>query len=260
MKYYFLSGLPRAGNTIISCILNQNKDIGVSANSLVSSVLYNLEEMKKTDRAFNNFRDEKSYHSMMSSIIPSYYATWKCKYIIDRSSWGTSINLQLLKNHCPNDIKIICLVRDVAEVFGSWIDWAQRTPNNYIDRDTNNGSLKEKFEYLFHPQGQLVRTLSSVNNLKIVDPDKKIHILVDYNEFINNPVEQLDRIYKFLDIPYYMHNLKHIDQFKSNGVKYDDNQLGKDMHKIRSDGISKRKYDVKVPQVLIDRCREFNIW
>ena len=210
MKYYFLSGLPRAGNTIISCILNQNKDIGVSANSLVSSVLYNLEEMKKTDRAFNNFRDEKSYHSMMSSIIPSYYATWKCKYI--------------------------------------------------IDRDTNNGSLKEKFEYLFHPQGQLVRALSSINNLKTVDPDKKIHILVDYNEFIDNPAEQLDRIYKFLDIPYYMHNLKHIDQFKSNGVRYDDNQLGKDMHKIRSDGISKRKYDVKVPQVLIDRCREFNIW
>ena len=76
MKYYFLSGLPRAGNTIISCILNQNKDIGVSANSLLSEVLYHLNEMKKNDVAFNNFRDEKSYHSMLAGIIPSYYSGW----------------------------------------------------------------------------------------------------------------------------------------------------------------------------------------
>ena len=260
MKYYFLSGLPRAGNTIISCILNQNKDIGVSANSLLPEVLYHLEEMKKTDVAFNNFRDEKSYHSMMAGIIPSYYSKWECQYIIDRSSWGTGYNLKLLKKYCPNEIKIVCLVRDAAEVFCSWIDWANHTPNNYLDRDTNNGSLEDKYRYLFHPHRQLVKTIVSVKNLMEVDPDGKMHILIDYNEFIDNPVEQLDRIYKFLDIPYYMHNLKHIDQFKSNGVKYNDNKLGKDMHKIRSNGVSKRKYNIEVPQHILDQCRTFNLW
>ena len=70
MKYYFLSGIPRAGNTILSSILNQNKDIGVSANSLVAETLYKLDEWKKSDVAFNNFPDEKLcpyYDSMIDN-------------------------------------------------------------------------------------------------------------------------------------------------------------------------------------------------
>ena len=83
MKYYFLSGIPRAGNTILSSILNQNNDIGVSANSIITEILYKLEEWKKSDVAFNNFPDEKSYECMMASVLPSYYSKWDCKYIIE---------------------------------------------------------------------------------------------------------------------------------------------------------------------------------
>ena len=260
MKYYFLSGIPRAGNTILACILNQNKDIGVSANSLLSEVLYHLNEMKKNDVAFNNFRDEKSYHSMLAGIIPSYYSGWECQYILDRSSWGTPCNLNLLKKYCPNDIKIVCLVRDVAEVFCSWIDWANRTSNNYIDRDTNNGSLEDKYRYLFHPERQLVKTILSVKNLMEVDPDKKMHICVDYDDIIHNPKKEIDRIYKFLDIPFYKHDFKNIKQFEVNGLCYDDSILGNGLHTIRTNNISKRSYNIEVPQHLIDRCRDLNVW
>ena len=37
-KYYFLAGLPRAGNTVLSSILNQNSREQVSANSFVSRI------------------------------------------------------------------------------------------------------------------------------------------------------------------------------------------------------------------------------
>ena len=45
-----------------------------------------------------------------------------------------------------------------------------------------------------------------------------------------------------------------------NGVKYDDSYLGRDLHTIRSDGISKRHYHVDIPSHLIDKCKELNIW
>ena len=41
-KVFFLVGLPRAGNTLLSSILNQNSDIAVTANSITADILYNL--------------------------------------------------------------------------------------------------------------------------------------------------------------------------------------------------------------------------
>ena len=46
-KYFFVTGLPRAGNTLLSSLLNQNPDITATANSVVPEILYRLEEIKK---------------------------------------------------------------------------------------------------------------------------------------------------------------------------------------------------------------------
>jgi hypothetical protein len=45
-KYFFISGFPRAGNTLLSSILNQNKDILVSGQSIVPEIFYRIEEIK----------------------------------------------------------------------------------------------------------------------------------------------------------------------------------------------------------------------
>lgn len=260
MKYYFLSGIPRAGNTILSSILNQNEDIGVSANSIITEVLCKLDEWKKTDIAFNNFPDLKSYECMMASILPSYYSEWDCKYVIDRSAWGTPYNISLLERFCPNDIKIICLVRNIEDVFCSWINWCDNNPDNYINTNTNNGSIEEKFNYLINPRSQIVQSVLSVKTLMQRDPIGKHHIIVDYDDMIGHPKKEIDRIYQFLNIPHYNHNFTDIGQFNMNGVRYDDSYLGRDLHTIRSDGLSKRHYHVDIPSHLIDKCKELNIW
>tara|TARA_R100001443_G_scaffold48985_2_gene61376 strand:- start:4708 stop:5499 length:792 start_codon:yes stop_codon:yes gene_type:complete len=260
VKYYFLSGIPRAGNTILSSILNQNKDIGVSANSIISETLFKLNEWKKHDIAFNNFPDVKSYDSMMASILPSYYSEWNCKYVIDRSAWGTPYNFSLLQKYCPNDIKIICLVRNIEDVFCSWIDWCNKNPDNYINRSTNIGTIEEKFNYLINPQSQIVREVLSANTLIQGDQNNEHHIIVDYDNMIDDPKKEIERIYKFLNIPPYDHNFTSIGQFSSNGIKYDDSCLGNNLHMIRSNGVLKRDYQVDIPKHLIDRCSDLNVW
>jgi len=45
-KFYFLTGFPRAGNTLLSTILNQNKDIAATGHSYVTQVFFNLEIIK----------------------------------------------------------------------------------------------------------------------------------------------------------------------------------------------------------------------
>ena len=114
-KYYFLAGLPRAGNTVLSSILNQNSRVQVSANSFVSNIFFNI--LNQADSlAYQNFPDSQSLMDCVSTVFQSYYKSWKGRTIIDRGPWGTDDNLRVLEQYCPNELKFICPVRDVNKV------------------------------------------------------------------------------------------------------------------------------------------------
>ena len=46
-EIYFLSGMPRAGNTLLGALINQNKKITVTANSIIPELLCKLSLLKK---------------------------------------------------------------------------------------------------------------------------------------------------------------------------------------------------------------------
>ena len=46
-QYYFLCGLPRAGNTLLASLINQNPNITLTANSIVPEIIYQLASLKK---------------------------------------------------------------------------------------------------------------------------------------------------------------------------------------------------------------------
>ena len=48
-QMFFLHGLPRAGNTLLGSILNQNSKIAVTANSICADMLGELYTLKNTD-------------------------------------------------------------------------------------------------------------------------------------------------------------------------------------------------------------------
>ena len=85
-QMFFLHGLPRAGNTLLGSILNQNPKIAVTANSICADMLGELYSLKNTD-IFKNFPDHKSFDNATKSLIQSYYKDWPQDYIIeDRKS------------------------------------------------------------------------------------------------------------------------------------------------------------------------------
>ena len=63
---------------------------------------------------------------------------------------------------------------------------------------------------------------------------------------------------KFLYNPFTYNNLS--GQFKVNGVSYDDSVFGRNLHKIRTNEVSKRNYRVNIPEYILKKCREYNFW
>ena len=104
-KFFYLHGLPRAGNTLLGSIINQNPKVAVTANSIIADMLGELYLLQNID-VFKNFPDHKSFDSVTKSLFDNYYKDWSQDYIIDRAPWGMPINLKFLKK-VQDEIKII---------------------------------------------------------------------------------------------------------------------------------------------------------
>ena len=247
-KIFFLAGFPRSGNTLLTSIINQNPDVCCTPNSITLEIMKELFLLKGID-VFQNFPDEQSLNNVMDEVYNLYYKHWNYKYIIDRGPAGTPSNLQVLKKHFKQEIKIIFLVRPILEVLASWITWTDKTPDSFIRRSTQSSA--EACHLLMKKDGQIVKELICMQNL--LKPENKHHVhFVDYKEIVASPVATLKGIYKFLDIPPFKHRFIDLDQVIVNGISYDDTIMGKDLHTIKTKKLIKSTTDVNIlpPEII----------
>ena len=78
-QYYFLSGLPRAGNTLLGSLINQNPNVSLTAHSVVADILWQLELIKR-DQTFLNFPDSKSFENVTKNVFKNIAA---CQELVE---------------------------------------------------------------------------------------------------------------------------------------------------------------------------------
>lgn len=243
-EYYFLSGLPRSGNTLLGAILNQNPKINLTANTIVTDALYQLYLLKDYE-IYKNFPDKQSLNNVIKNVFNNYYKDWKAKFIIDRGVWGTPINLHLLKLIMKKP-KFIILYRSVLECLASFIKIEK--PNN----------VEERCYQLMATDGIIGKSLWSIKNLI---KQKENYIIINYLDLVNKPLDQINKIYKFLNIDNFNHTFKNLNDFSTNNIKYDDSVLSAPLHKIRTDKIQLNKYNIEdyLPSNIIKQYSNLDI-
>ena len=262
-KFFCLHGLPRAGNTLLGSIINQNPKVAVTANSIIADMLGELYLLQNTD-IFKNFPDHKSFDNVTKSLIQTYYKDWSQDYIIDRNPWGFPINLKFLKR-VQEDIRIIVLVRDVEEILASFIKWSEKESTSFVNQYEAK-TIEEKCDMLMNQKGQIVKELIGIKHLLDHQPKEMYHI-VEYNDLCDNPKQTIEGIYDFLGIYRFNHRYNNLDQFYVNGMKYDDNIVGQNLHTIETNSINSNNYnefkenvnDI-LPKSIIEKYNNLNFW
>lgn len=241
-KFFFLNGLPRAGNTLFASIMNQNPDIKTTGNSLLPTITSKIFELKN-DQAFRFFDDYESLNNVINNIFENYYSSWECKYIIDRGVWGTPFNLNSLQSIFGEDnIKIIVLVRDLKEIIASFIRFSYLTDDNFITNLVkNNDNIENRFHAVY--TGSLQKDVFSVQNL-IIPENRKYYHLIEYNDLVNNTEKEISKVYDYLEIDHFKHDFTKLKQLTVNGKFYNDIEVGYGLHTIMTNGVKKRDYDV----------------
>ena len=252
-KLFFLVALPRSGNTLFASIMNQNKEIAATANSVTLEIMKDLYLLKKTD-TFENFPDHQSLDNVLDNVFTNYYQQWPQRIIIDRgpvTATGNPGNFELMQKHFKPGFKCIVLLRDLMEVLASYMQWYTENPDAFPNRYGHNTD-EEKLLMLMNKDGAIVKNLKAIKNSYNYP---EICHYVRYDDMVTNPEQEFGKIYKFLDEPYFNHRFDNLNQVNVNGLSYDDRVVGSNMHKLFDGPVRKvyNPYIKKIPQSIREK-------
>jgi sulfotransferase len=249
-KLFFLVAQPRSGNTLFASIMNQNKDIAATANSITLEIMKQLFLLKQTD-VFQNYPDHRSLDNVLDNVFNNYYQHWPQRIIIDRGPVMTPGNFQLMQKHFKHGFKCIVLLRDLMDVLASYMKWYTENPNAFPNR-YNCKNDEEKLMMIMNSKGAVAKDLEAIKN-SFNYPD--ICHYVKYDDIVTNPEQEFRKIYQFLDEPYFNHRFTNLDQVNVNGLSYDDKIVGSNMHKLFDGSVRKvyNPYIEKIPKSIKER-------
>jgi hypothetical protein len=243
-QFYFLDGYARAGNTLLSSIINQNPKVIITANSPVLGHLWDLYK-ERTNNFYKNFPDKKGLENVTINFFKNYYEHYNAEIIFDRGSWGTPDNLTMLKTIIENP-KFLVLVRPLVEVLASYV------------KVYNPVNPKALVTELMHPdRGKIYKDWLSTTNL--INSYKNNCLIINYNSLVNHPDESINKIYNFFNLPNFTHAFNNIKQLEINGIKYDDSLFNAELHKIKP-FIYKEEYDINnyLPKDIINMYKNWD--
>jgi sulfotransferase len=206
----FLSGLPRSGSTLLGSILSQHPEIHVTPTSPLSDLLCLIDEdFLQLDQNYT-YDKQNIVKNTYTSLLNNFYNHIDKPYVIDKHrAWPKNVPpLKLFLNSNP---KIIATNRRVSEILASYILLIEKNnSDNFVDQHLRSEgkqiNLDNRVEclwrdYVSDPYQSLVIGLRHFR--------ESIH-LIDYNDLTENPEEELNKIYEFLEIEPHKHNFESI--------------------------------------------------
>lgn len=237
-SYYFISGLPRSGSTLLSGILKQNPNFYADIASPVEALAGTSIDII-TNGESNLTVTEDQRKNLMYGIFDGYYRHIEKPVIFDSSRVWTK-KTPFLKSLFPHT-KILCPVRDIVSILNSFEVITSKNPfhtktliqhkDNVFARcddmmDRNSGIVASPWillqeGYALHPE---------------------MIMLIEYENLCKTPEKTMRKVYEFLERPYYSHDFENVEYSNEN---FDKSCNLKDLHTV------KRKVEYNPPRCIL---------
>lgn len=216
-KIFFQASLPRAGSTLLQNLMGQNPDFYVTPTSGLMELIYGARHnyTETTEFKFHKEPDlmKKGFegfcrdglHGFVNSITDK-------KYYLDKGrSWGFYINW--LEQFMPYQPKVICLIRDLRDVYTSMEKAFRKHPDkdrmiNWAELRNNTTAKRIDSWSMTPPIGIAVERLEAILHMGNAN---KI-LFIKYEDLCLRPETEISRIYNYLDVPFFNHNFDYIAQ------------------------------------------------
>lgn len=227
----FIAGLPRSGSTMICNILKQNPDIHAESVSSLSSLIGSVHANWNSFDTNKEYPNEQAKLGVLNAILQGYYQHQGKPIIFDKDrQWISQIGL--LETILQRRIKILCCVRNPAEILSSFERIRKNNPTFFVlpDQNLREGSTIASRAYFYAgPQGPLGLAHAHIKDAVTMGYLDRL-LFVDYGRYCNSPKAQTKRIYEFFEIPSFEHTFSKIEQSEH----YNDVAIGfPGLHKVK---------------------------
>lgn len=256
-SFNIIGGLPRAGTTLASQILNSNPNFHVTPTSGIIDVLKNIRSTfshNATWKAQDRLQLMPNIQAGMKGFIDGFFGNEKV--IFDKCrGWSNNISMldAVLGN---NDTKIIWFYRDVVEIVGSVESAYQKT---ILLENADEAQAAGAFATLDRRVGTFINNDSIISYpIEILRDAIEMGygsriLLLKYYDLCNSTQNVMNLIHEFIGEPIYAYDLQNIKQTtRENDSTYN----YKFTHQITEGQIKWKKADILLPQKYINAINE----
>lgn len=247
-KFHMISGLPRAGSTLLCNLLNMNESFHVTPTSAVLDTIKAMRSNFSHDitwKAQNRIELMEDFRSGLKGFINGYF---KDKNVVFDKSRAWPGNIKLLDEILENtDSKIIWCYRDPVEIIGSIEAQYQKT---LLIENTDEQGAPGAFSTLdrrigtFMGDGGLVGyPVETLRDALEMGYGERI-LIVKYFDLTNNTQQTLDDIHDFIGEPRVTYDFK---KLKQSTFEFDGMYNYKFLHTIKEGDVKYKKSDVVLP-------------
>ncbi len=207
---HFISGLPRAGSTLLAALLGQNPALqaGITSpvGSLVAAVLRETSQGNETSALI----DDAQRAALLRGVFDSYYhATHPTRTVFDTNRAWT-IRLPILAALFPR-AKVICCVRDLAGVIDSIerLIRKNRWELSKIFDFEPVGTVYSRADGLTSRGGMVGFAYNALKQAMHGDEADRL-LLLRYETLTRAPAAAMREIYAFTGLPPFAHDFENL--------------------------------------------------
>lgn len=193
-----LSGLPRSGSTLLGSILYQNPLIHTEGNSALCQIMWDVQQSCFLSEQLQASCRTDVANTILRSIPINYYSNTERPVIVDKCrSWCLPANMDLIKRYITSEPKIIVMTRGIEDILKSF--------KNLFE---SNEKYYDEFQFIQPDSEPLMRSLKGVEYAEANNTGE--FLFINYDNLVDDTQKELNRIYDFLGLEYFEHDLNNI--------------------------------------------------
>ena len=250
-SYYFISGLPRSGSTLLSAILRQNPEFYADIASPVEALTGSSIDII-TGAESNLTITEKQRKNLLYGIFNGYYQHIDKPVIFD-SSRGWTKKTNFLKALFPYT-KILCPVRDIVSILNSFEVISSKNPFHTKTLTEHTKNVVARCDGMMDKNDGIVANPWILLQEGYALNPEMIHF-VEYENLCKEPEKTMRGVYEFLKKPYYSHDFENVEYSNEN---FDKACNLKDLHTVKRRVEYKPPRNVLPPEI-VQKYKEMNM-
>jgi sulfotransferase len=213
-QIHFIAGLPRSGSTLLTAILNQNPKFTAGMADPLIGIIQDIYRQMSNDTGI--FTDDQILE-FVRDVIDIFYKNSNDVCFNNHRAW--TANTSLARKLHPKSKMILC-VREVPWILDSFERLNAKNP--MIQKPLyDNIMLSNVYERCKFLMDESKSVGGPINHLAqaLYSTDSDMICVVEYNALAKSPLTTMQKIYEFLDEPWFQHDFNNV------AVSYDQYDL-----------------------------------